>query len=121
MPDYSGLVNIGGTSSLVSYNSIYDSGRSTIVIGGMDFKGHSDIQYNDVYNAGLLTKDLGIIYTANKDGQFVEIHHNLVHDNKSSHINPGIYLDSYTSNFIIHHNSSGITQGYSLIILPIII
>lgn len=112
VPNWEGLVNLQGANSLISHNTISDAGRVTVYFsGGMTA---NQIQYNDIYNAGWLTTDLGMVYGPNTDGQNTEIHHNFVHDNKAAHANSGIYLDNYTNNFIIHHNVVWNNEGIRL-------
>ncbi|WP_054023558.1 DUF1565 domain-containing protein [Bacillus sp. FJAT-28004] len=112
IPDWDGLVNLKGANSLISHNTVSDAGRVTLFFApGMSA---NNIQYNDVYNAGWLTTDLGMIYGPNTDGGNTEIHHNYVHDSKSTHLGIGIYLDNFTSNFIIHHNVTWNNAGIQL-------
>ncbi|CAH1192465.1 hypothetical protein PAECIP111891_00313 [Paenibacillus allorhizoplanae] len=112
VPDWEGLVNLKGLNSLISHNTVSDSGRVTIYFyAGMSA---NDIQYNNVYNAGWLTNDLGMLYGPNTDGGNTEIHHNWVHDAKSASLGMGIYLDNYTNNFIIHHNVTWNNAGLQL-------
>lgn len=112
VPDWEGLVNLKGANSLISHNTVSDAGRVTIYFyAGMSA---NDIQYNNVYNAGWLTNDLGMLYGPNTDGANTEIHHNWVHDAKSASLGMGIYLDNYTENFIIHHNVTWNNAGMQL-------
>lgn len=109
VPNWEGLVNLQGANSLISHNTVSDAGRVTVYFsGGMSA---NEIQYNNIYNAGWLTDDLGMLYGPNVDGQNTEIHHNYVHDNKASTTKPGIYLDNYTNNFIVHHNVTWNNSG----------
>lgn len=112
VPNWEGLVNLQGANSLISYNTVADAGRVTVYFSlGMSANA---IQYNNIYNAGWMTDDLGMLYGPNVDGQNTEIHHNYVHDNKASSTKPGIYLDNYTNNFIIHHNVMWNNTGLQL-------
>jgi hypothetical protein len=82
-------------------NTLYNAGRSIIV--------HRNTQAlkilnNHMYNAGLLSNDLGMTYTFETDGRNSEIAYNIVHDNFAPSESMGIYLDNASSNFVVHHN-----------------
>lgn len=94
------LIYAKGTRMLISHNTGKEAGRA--VLGGSSKD--SRIQYNDFSFAGRLTQDLGVIYVANSDAQNTVISYNKVHDNVAPVYPGGIYLDSDTSNYIIHHN-----------------
>ncbi|MEK4351462.1 right-handed parallel beta-helix repeat-containing protein [Paenibacillus sp. FSL R5-0475] len=112
VPNWEGLVNLQGANSLISHNTVSDAGRVTVYFsGGMTA---NQIQFNNIYNAGWLTTDLGMVYGPNTDGQNTEIHHNFIHDNKAAAANSGIYLDNYTNNFILHHNVVWNNEGIRL-------
>jgi PA14 domain/Right handed beta helix region/Protein of unknown function (DUF1565) len=86
---------------LIQYNTLYNTGRSVLV--------HRNTQAlkilnNHLYNAGLLSNDLGMTYTYQADGGGTEIAYNLVHDNFAPSESMGIYLDNGSSNFVVHHN-----------------
>jgi hypothetical protein len=101
---YSGInaecLGLYGTGHFVSHNTIHSSGRSVVGLGAS----RSLIQYNDVFRAGLLTWDVGLITTGNTDGGNSEIHHNWFHDNLSSGLARGIFLSTGAHNYLIHHN-----------------
>jgi hypothetical protein len=85
----------------IQYNTLYNTGRSVLV--------HRNTQAlkilnNHMYNAGLLSNDLGMTYTFQADGGGTEIAYNLVHDNFAPSESMGIYLDNGAKNFIVHHN-----------------
>jgi len=66
---------------------------------------NSRIQYNNLYNAGKLTRDCGILYEFAWDGQGTVIHHNYIHDNLAKNYSgTGIYLDNGSKGYIVHHN-----------------
>ncbi|NOU85315.1 hypothetical protein GC102_05890 [Paenibacillus sp. LMG 31460] len=108
--DYLGTYNAsvslaGGKQHLVSYNTFYNTGRS--IIGGEKFS-DSIIEFNDMSRTGKLSYDLGGVYFARVDGGSTEIRNNWIHDMDSEHCNGcelGIYIDSNTHNFLIHHNT----------------
>ncbi len=121
IPNWGALLEVDGKDHLISHNTIRDAARACIAVRAIN----SQIQYNDIYNAGWLTSDLGIFYVANSDGGNTRIHHNKLHDNKAHEYGAGIYLDSICNNYIVDHNIiwntnfSGVTlntpNNYSLI------
>jgi len=92
-----------GTGNVISHNTLRDTGRSVIVHRTLRA---GRIEYNDLYNAGLLTTDLGITYCFQTDGAGTVIAYNWAHDNKAESCGVGIYIDNGSSNFVIHHNVS---------------
>jgi hypothetical protein len=63
------------------------------------------IVHNELYNAAILNKDIGIFYTNGTDGNATEVAYNVVHDELEPGIRGfGIYLDNNTWNFNTHHN-----------------
>jgi hypothetical protein len=86
---------------LVAYNTLYNAGRSILLARKV---GSSRILYNDMSHAGLQMDDLGIVYTFKTDGEGTEIAYNLIHDNEAEDNGFGIYIDKWSSNFIVHHN-----------------
>lgn len=90
-----------GADHLISHNTIYNTGRHLIFMPTQN----SRIQYNDLYNAGKLTRDCGILYEFAWDGQGTVIHHNYIHDNLAKNYSgTGIYLDNGSKGYIVHHN-----------------
>jgi hypothetical protein len=81
-------------------NTLYNAGRSVLVHRS---SGGLTITHNHIYNAGLLMDDLGVTYCYKTDGKGTVIAYNRVHGNRA-HCGPGIYLDNWSSNFIVHHN-----------------
>ncbi len=92
-----------GEGHAVEECTLSDTGRSVLI---HRYLKNGRIEYNDMYNAGLLTTDLGITYCYQTDGEGTEISHNWVHDNKAEHVGVGIYIDNGSKNFIIDHNVS---------------
>ena len=86
---------------VVSRNTLYNSGRSGLVHRSL--RG-GKIIHNEIYNAGLQMRDVGLTYTFRTDGMGTEISHNLLHDNKAASLAKGIYLDNGSSHHIVHHN-----------------
>lgn len=96
------LIDGGGRDFLISNNTVHDSGRACMQLNIQN----SQVQYNEMYNAVLLTEDCGVYYSIS-DGQNTRIHHNKVYGiasiNNANHGN-GIYLDNSTTTYIIDHN-----------------
>jgi hypothetical protein len=82
----------------VEHCTIFRAGRDTIQHGGSK---RISLQYNDLYDGNMLNNDAGAIYCWGTDGEGGVIAYNWVHDNP--HCN-GIYLDNFSSNFVVHHN-----------------
>ncbi|MBN1765487.1 MAG: right-handed parallel beta-helix repeat-containing protein [Sedimentisphaerales bacterium] len=94
------FVHSNSTGSQYAHNTLYNSGRFVFYLNGSNF----ECSYNDLYAAGYLTKDCGIIYTWGTDGGGTIIAYNHVHDNYTAAYPAGIYIDNYCSNYTIHHN-----------------
>jgi PA14 domain/Right handed beta helix region len=86
---------------LIKHNTMFNAGRSVIVHRKTK---NLKILNNHLFNAGLLTNDLGMTYSYETDGAGSEIAYNLVHDNFAASESMGIYLDNFSSNFVVHHN-----------------
>jgi parallel beta-helix repeat protein len=101
--DYQGLyscaVRVSGTGNILEWSTMTRAGRDIIQISGKN----SSILHNDISHPGLLCADRGMIYTYDTDGAGSEIAYNWVHDSPAP-INPGIYLDNYCKNYLVHHN-----------------
>lgn len=100
-----GDVNTNCTRNLVSHNTLRDSGRSLMGFTGRE----SIIQYNDLYNAMLLTTDGGIYYAANRAGGNSVFQYNLLHGTvgpvgHSGASVKGFYLDNLHHGWVVHHN-----------------
>lgn len=103
--DYTGSVasalNISNSEgTVVSRCSIYRGGRD--LIGHGRAKGIR-IEYCDLHHANMLNNDSGATYCWGTDGAGSVIAYNWVHDNMGDHT-MGIYVDNFSSNFIVHHN-----------------
>ncbi len=97
---YGAPIALSGYGHLVSHCTIHDTGRDGILLSG---QAHI-VQFCDVYNTGMIANDTGLLYTVGNDGGGTEIRHNWFHDNKAAGLGLGIYLDNFTSNYIVHHN-----------------
>jgi hypothetical protein len=96
-----GTVVLSGRRILFSHNTVRHAGRDLISTHGLM---ESLVQYNDVSDAGWLTKDLGMFYGHNTDFANTEFRYNLVRDNHAEHCAMGIYFDHLSHNTIVHHN-----------------
>ncbi|MBM4040835.1 MAG: hypothetical protein FJ290_20225 [Planctomycetes bacterium] len=97
---YGAPIALSGYGHLVSHCTIHDTGRDGILLAG---QAHI-VEFCDVYNTGFIASDTGLLYTVGNDGGGTEIHHNWFHDNKAAGLGLGIYLDNFTSNYLVHHN-----------------
>ncbi|MDF2925069.1 MAG: carbohydrate-binding cenc domain protein [Paenibacillaceae bacterium] len=100
---YASALSVSGNGHLISHNTAYGSGRSILAFGGGHLSNMA-VQYNDFYEGGYLSHDLGLVYGVSVDAENVEIAYNRIHDNKATKANTGLYLDNSSHNFIIHHN-----------------
>ncbi|MEO7860852.1 MAG: right-handed parallel beta-helix repeat-containing protein, partial [Nitrospirales bacterium] len=110
---------------VISFNTVYNSGRASISIGRDVAYHHStgraltpplkfglptpyrkiQIVHNELYNANILVRDSGLIYTNGTDGGGTEIAYNVIHDElEPTHEGSCIYLDNNTWDYNIHHN-----------------
>ncbi|NQX58045.1 OmpL47-type beta-barrel domain-containing protein [Paenibacillus qinlingensis] len=101
MASYDPLVKLSsGTSNLISYNEIRESGRFNIYWRS----GSGEISYNDISNGMWLSRDGALLYSWGLDMGNSDIHHNLIHDSKGSDMSVGLYFDNYANNVVAHHN-----------------
>lgn len=103
--DYLGTYNTciglrGGKQHLVSYNTAYNTGRDVMQLQNID---DCIVEYNDLYNPGKLSNDLGVIYICKEDGGNTEIRYNYLHDMNNE--GNGMYFDNSSHNFLFHHNT----------------
>jgi hypothetical protein len=120
--DYSGTygspIALAGTAHRVTFNTCHTCGRSIIAPQGT---GH-DIRYNDLFDPGLMCRDLGIIYGGYQDGRgtgTTRIAYNWVHDylrEFNAAASAGIYLDNYNRNFTVDHNVIWNCAGFSVFV-----
>ncbi len=96
-----GTVGLSGRRIVFSHNTVRHAGRDLINTHGLM---ESLVQYNDVSDAGWLTKDLAMFYGHNTDFANTVFRYNLVHDNHAEHCAMGIYFDHCSHNAIVHHN-----------------
>lgn len=96
-----GVITVKGDHHEIVCNTMYNAGRSVLQHNYVE---SSRFLFNHIYNAGLLTRDLGVTYCYITDGKGTEIAYNWVHDNLCDGYGGGIYLDNGSSNFLVHHN-----------------
>jgi len=97
-----GVVRAMGRHHLISHCTLFNGGRSVLV---NRYLRASRVEYNHMFNAGLLTADLGVTYCYDTDGEGTVIAYNWVHDNHAV-TGVGIYIDNNSPNHVIHHNCS---------------
>jgi hypothetical protein len=87
---------------VICSNTCYNSACCLLVIRRL---AAGRINNNVLYRAMLRTSDGGAIRTFGHDGQNTEIDHNIFSDNICvNHKASGVYLDSGSPDFIVHHN-----------------
>jgi hypothetical protein len=112
----------GGSQNSIVDCSLHDTGRDGVMtVGGQDM---SDcvIEHNEIYNAGLIAKDLGGFYSTTTAGGGTVIRYNIIHDIwpkespqfGSRRLGSGIYFDVTNSGFAVHHNLVYQTAGYAI-------
>jgi hypothetical protein len=111
-PGGPGPAAYGATSTYntISYNTIYNSARSLILIRNF---GSCLIVHNDLYNAMLQSLDGGAIYGYNQNGKAFNSSHpntriayNRIHNTHTTYdkFDVGIYLDNNSFNYVVDHN-----------------
>lgn len=100
--DHFAAVQTEGSGNVITNNSFFRAGRSLIL---HYYSQGLTIAYNDLYEGGKLSKDLGATYTwGDNDGEGSKgsvIAYNWVHDMGNE---TGIYLDSFSMDYLVHHN-----------------
>jgi hypothetical protein len=103
--DYAGgneaAVSTLGTGERISQNTITNTGRDGISL----YFSQVTVDHNRISNSGLLTTDLGGIYTFETNGQGSQIDYNQISGIHAGGFGgSGIELDDGSSNYVIHHN-----------------
>lgn len=102
----------GSREHVIEDNTIFNVGR--FGIGHMDLAAGT-IKRNHIYDVGLLSSDLGGIYTWDCDGEGTEISYNIVEDINRP-LGSGIYLDDGSINHVVHHNVVRNTRFHGIIV-----
>lgn len=108
---YGGGITIAGANASVTFNTVRRTGRDCIHFSNTTpgEQGGAEVLYNDASFPGLVCKDVGILYVFGRNaispsGRTTRIAWNWFHDHPAPRPSPGIYLDNYCRNFIVHHN-----------------
>ena len=92
-------ITTAGRNHIIRHNTLRDTARSALVHRKT---ASIKIEYNDIFNYGVMTTDLGATYCYETEGEGSVLAYNWVHDPKN--LCSGIYLDNNSSDFIVHHN-----------------
>jgi hypothetical protein len=106
----------GVDRNLISHNSLHDAGRACIGTVGRA----AIVQFNDIYAGMRLTSDGALYYTFYSAGNTL-VRFNKIHDASGpvGHSGVGVigfYLDSKSSNWVVHHNIIWNLPGYALLL-----
>jgi hypothetical protein len=108
---YGGGITIAGADASVTFNTVRRTGRDCIHFSNTipGEQGGAEVLFNDCSFPGQVCKDVGILYVFGRNavsasGRPTRIAWNWFHDHPSPRPSPGIYLDNYCRNFIVHHN-----------------
>lgn len=108
---YGGGITIAGADASVTFNTVRRTGRDCIHFSSTipGEKGGAEVLYNDCSFPGQVCKDVGILYVfginaVSPSGKPTRIAWNWFHDHPAPRPSPGIYIDNYCRNFLIHHN-----------------
>ncbi len=98
---YASAVHLNhAVGAVLEHNTIRRAGRELV-----EFSGSRQLRlaFNDFSGANLLSSDSGALKCWGTDGQGTVIAYNWVHDNLGPNT-VGVYLDNFSTNFVIHHN-----------------
>ena len=115
-------ISISGSGHKVQLNTIYASGRSSILVHDTSIPANNnDIGYNNIFNAMMLSRDGGAIYSGSLAVTGARIHHNWIHDTQSLYTGPasnyplsGVYLDIDSSGWQVDQNILWNNQYYNI-------
>lgn len=93
-------IDVTGRGHTVAHCTAFNAGRSVLLHRKLRA---GRIHHNHLYNAGLMTNDLGATYTFATDGEGTVLAYNRVHD-VHCHVGIGIYVDNFSPNHVVHHN-----------------
>jgi hypothetical protein len=111
MGDYASGIALGADGNSIQQNTIHSVGRFAIVIN-YDSVNQQDIGYNNLFNAAMLSRDVGEIYTCCQNlATGTRIHHNWIHETQSlipgaadNFPVSGVYIDNGSGGFEIDQN-----------------
>lgn len=96
-----GIRITGGASHAVHRNTVTRTGRSAIGA----YCTSSVISYNHIYDGNRLSKDSGLMYFNDKNYENTEVHHNVLGEStNNTGMQYGLYLDSFSSGMLIYNN-----------------
>ncbi|MEL7160542.1 MAG: right-handed parallel beta-helix repeat-containing protein, partial [Bacteroidota bacterium] len=98
---YAANIKLEGEGNVISHCTLSRTGRAVIDYGDMY---RALIQYCDMNQSGMLTRDAGLTYGNVIHGGGSEMRYNWLHDNRDDHWDMGIYYDHGTQNILTHHN-----------------
>jgi len=104
--DYSGGdeagITITGSNQQIISNTIYNTGRDGILASAAT---GGKIDYNTIHDIGLLTTDLGGIYTHGNAADGTEIAFNTIYNVRTGGFGGvGVYLDNGSFGYVVHDN-----------------
>ena len=132
--NYGSGIALQGTGHKVQNNTIHTAGRFLIYLSSIQYwpivtNDNTDISYNNLYNAMIMSRDGGAIYVsgtnlnASNTVTGSRIHHNWAHDIQSYYSGPadnypltGIYLDENAAGWIADQNVLWNNQYYNIFV-----
>jgi hypothetical protein len=102
-----------GVGHVIRRCTLFNGGRSILVHRHLKA---GRIEHNHMFNAGLLSNDLGMTYTYQTESQGTTIAYNRIHHNLGrAPGNVGIYLDDMSRNHVVRHNVVyGVSEAMAL-------
>jgi hypothetical protein len=128
MADYDSGIAVEGTGNVITHNTIYASSRFAIfphtIFNGSVGPTNLDISYNNLFNAMLVSRDGGEIYTGNPPcATSTTIRYNWLHDTQSLYVGPadnfpltGDYLDEDACGWQVFQNIAWNNEYYNIFI-----
>ncbi len=115
-------INTFGAGHKDMYNTVHTSGRYAITVNSYPVSpDNNDVSYNNFYNACMLGRDCGEIYTGDTTVTGTSFHNNWVHDTQSLFpgvgINAaycGIYIDTGGAGYVVQQNVAWNNQYYNI-------
>jgi hypothetical protein len=100
-------ISLFGTNHAVQKNTVHTSGRYAVTINSYPVNpDNDDLSFNNLFNAMMLGRDGGEVYSGEATTNSTRIHHNWIHDTQSPFGGPlaGVYLDEEASGFEADQN-----------------